>query len=203
MKDESTGQHTLSYNFIFITLPVIGMLTALLLYGYNLHLSIRKKTTRFHALEVIVLLEVFAEKCARVSGDWGEQLPDGTRRVRTDFPVPEINRMREISHALPLKIVQKQFDLFLAHSQALRIISDAYDESTDTDDSHYFFERQCRATFLGIKALLISRRIRMIFRISACTRPYGRRPGAEYILWQEWRRQRRMVARYRNLLDWV
>lgn len=189
----------MSYNFIFITLPVTAILTALLL----LHLSIRKKTIRLHALEIIVLLEVFAEKCAIVSGDWGVPLPDGTRRARTNFPVLEISRMRDISYALPLKIVQKQFGLFLAHSQAVRIISDAYDESTDTDDSHYFFERQCRATFLGIKALLISRRIRMIFRISACTRPYGSRLGAEDILWQEWRRQRRMVARYRSLLDWV
>lgn len=191
------------YNYIFITFSVTAILAALLLYGYNLHLSIRKKTTRLHALEAIVLLEVFAEKCARVSGDWGEPLPDGTRRARTDFPVPEINRMREVSYAFPLKIVQKQFNLFLAHAQAVRIISDAYDESTDTDDSHYFFERQCRATSLGIKALLISRRIRVIFRISACTRPYGSRLGAEDILWQEWGRQRRMVARYRNLLDWM
>ncbi|WP_275273062.1 hypothetical protein, partial [Pantoea ananatis] len=61
----------MSYNFIFITLPVVAILTALLLYGYNLHLSVRKKTIRLHALEVIVLLEVFAEKCVRVSGDWG------------------------------------------------------------------------------------------------------------------------------------
>ncbi|KNA26227.1 hypothetical protein ACO03_21330 (plasmid) [Pantoea ananatis] len=193
---ELIGQHTLINYFIFITLLVIAVLTALLLYGYNLHLSTRKKTARLYAIEAVFLLETFAEKCVRVSGDWGEPLPDGTLRTRTDFPAPEINRMREISYYLPLKIVQKQFELFLAHSQGLRIISDAYDESTtDTDDSHYFFERQCRATFLGIKALLISRRIRTIFMISACTRPYGSRSGAEDILWQEWRRQRRMVAR--------
>ncbi len=44
---ELIGQHTLINYFIFITLLVIAVLTALLLYGYNLHLSTRKKQHDF------------------------------------------------------------------------------------------------------------------------------------------------------------
>lgn len=144
----------------------------------------------FIATELIFMLEQFAQGCARVARDEGE--PDLQGEYSISVAVPEL-KMDDITgdwRTLPALIMYRIRELPILLNDAIRYIAgiSEYDSPPDYTDS--FRERQYQYARLGLKALILSHRLRKLARLPG-TRLDATEWSAQPVLWQVWRNERK------------
>lgn len=114
----------------------------------------------FIATELVILLEMYAEGCARVATDNGE--PDQDREYIPAENLPELNIMNISGdwRALPSRIMYRIRELPLLQDEACRAIAYADVIPNPPKFEDYFRERQYQFARLGIKAVILAVRLR-------------------------------------------
>lgn len=175
---------------------------------YLTHYFIRRREERaaaakqaserlFIATELIFLLEQFAEDCARVATDKGE--PDQQGEYSPAVKQPELTAL-DVSgdwRTLPPLIMYRVRELPVLQSEARRAIAAASEHSWAPYHKEGFQERQYQYTRLGLKALILSRRLRKLAGLPG-TRLDATEWSAQPVLWQVWRQER-----HRRALEYI
>ncbi|HDG0630733.1 TPA: hypothetical protein PFA69_004885 [Serratia marcescens] len=147
----------------------------------------------FIATELVFLLEQFAEGCTQIATDQGE--PDQQGEYSPAVKPPELIVL-DVSgdwRTLPPLIMYRVRALPILQSEARRDIAAASEHSCPPYHKEGFQERQYQYTRLGLKALLLSRRLRKLAGLPD-TRLDATEWSAQPVLWQVWRRERNRRA---------
>ncbi|MBH3259199.1 hypothetical protein I5P78_22605 [Serratia marcescens] len=147
----------------------------------------------FIATELVFLLEQFAEGCAQVATDQGE--PDLQGEYSTTVKPPELTVL-DVSgdwRTLPPLIMYRIRELPVLQSEARREIAAASEHSWAPYHKEGFQARQYQYARLGLKALILSRRLRKLAGLPD-TRLDATEWSAQPVLWQVWCRERHRRA---------
>ncbi|MGP3159351.1 hypothetical protein ACTVR5_11820 [Serratia marcescens] len=139
----------------------------------------------FIATELVLLLEQFAEG-AHVATDQGE--PDQQGEYSPAVKPPELTVL-DVSgdwRALPPLIMYRIRELPILQSEARRDIAAASEHSWAPYHKEGFQERQYQYVRLGLKALILSRRLRKLAGLPD-TRLDATEWSAQPVLWKAWR----------------
>lgn len=141
----------------------------------------------FIATELVFLLEQFAESCASVARDNGLE---HEHAFAPTFPRPELDYSVITGdwRILPVRLMYQLRELPVLKSESDRTIDAA--DYTGPDYDAFFEARQYEYTRLGLKAIILARRLRKLagFPDSRLnTTPWS----AQRVLWEEWRRERK------------
>jgi hypothetical protein len=181
-----------------------GLITAgaaiaavMLTHRFTLHrekLASEKKLVQerlFISTELVFMLEQFAESCASVATDWGYENQDGISVPQTPTPVIDYSTIAGDWRALPGRLMYQVRGLTVLKSTSDRIIDDA--EYYAPDFEEFFSERQYQYTRLGLKAVILARRLRRL--VGFPETPLNASPwSAQHVLWHEWRKERHRRA---------
>ncbi|HIF4822219.1 TPA: hypothetical protein ACX137_004846 [Serratia marcescens] len=143
----------------------------------------------FIATELVFLLEKFAEGCAQVATDQGE--PDQQGEYSPAVKPPELTVL-DVSgdwRTLPPLIMYRIRELPILQSEARRDIAAAAEHSWAPYHKEGFQERQYQYARLGLKALLLARRLRKLAGLPD-TRLDATGWSAQPVLWKAWREER-------------
>jgi len=143
----------------------------------------------FIATELVFLLEQFAEGCAQVATDQGE--PDQQGEYSPAVKPPELSVL-DVSgdwRTLPPLIMYRIRELPILQSEARRDIAAASEHSWAPYHKEGFQERQYQYARLGLKALILSRRLRKLTGLPD-TRLDATEWSAQPVLWKAWQEER-------------
>ncbi|WP_391488834.1 hypothetical protein [Leclercia tamurae] len=143
----------------------------------------------FIATELVFLLEQFAEECAKVADDSGEPDERGEYRPTTKLPELGISDIKGDWRTLPALIMYRIRELPILMNEALRDISAASEHDWAPYYTESFQERQYQYTRLGLKALILARRLRKLCGLPT-TRLDATKWSAQPVLWAVWRNER-------------
>lgn len=149
----------------------------------------------FIATELVFILEEFAEGCARVATDNGED-NDATQPEREpaiNYPALNFKDIPGDWRALPALLMYRIHELPVLQNEAGRAISYASEHSWPPYHTEYFRERQYHYARLGLKAIIQARRLRKIAGFPD-TRLDASFWSAQPVLWEIWRNERRRRA---------
>lgn len=148
----------------------------------------------FIATELVFLLEQFAEDCARVATDKGE--PDQQGEYSPAVKPPELTVLNVSGdwRTLPSLIMYQVRELPVLQSEARRDIAVASAHSWAPYHKEVFQERQYQYARLGLKAIILSRRLRKLVHLPG-SRLDATKWSAQPALWQVWRQERHRRAR--------
>ncbi|MDU7840791.1 MAG: hypothetical protein E7J63_21155 [Pantoea sp.] len=147
----------------------------------------QKRERDFIATALVFLLEQFAESCASVARDNGFE---HEHAIAPSYPLPELDYVAVTGdwRTLPVRLMYQLRELPVLKSESDRTIDAADFIGPEYDE---FFEvRQYEYTRLGLKAVILARRLRKLTgfpdsRLNAT--PWS----AQRVLWEEWRRERK------------
>ncbi|CDK23886.1 hypothetical protein LA637_p2014 (plasmid) [Erwinia amylovora LA637] len=144
----------------------------------------------FIATELVFLLEQFAEGCASVARDNGFE---HEHAFAPSHPLPELDYAAVTGdwRTLPVRLMYQLRELPVLKSESDRTIDAADFIGPEYDE--FFEARQYEYTRLGLKAVILARRLRKLTgfpdsRLNAT--PWS----AQRVLWEEWRRERKRRA---------
>ncbi|WP_148051657.1 hypothetical protein [Atlantibacter hermannii] len=145
----------------------------------------------FIATELVFLLEQFAEGCAYVATDHGFQDQEGNTAPATSNPVLNYSSVSGDWRVFPTTLMYRIRELPIVQNEAERTIDavDAYPPGFD----EFFEERQYQYIRLGLKAVILARRLRH-FASLPNTRLDASPWSAQNVLWKEWRQERKRRA---------
>lgn len=146
-----------------------------------------QKERYFIATELVFLLEQFAEGCGSVATDRGYKDHDGISVPGSTAPELDYSVVTGDWRALPAVLMYRSRELPVLISSARRTVRDV--DSFAPDYEEFFSERHYQYTRLGLKAIILARRIRKLVgfpeaRLDAS--PWS----AQQVLWKEWRLER-------------
>lgn len=149
-----------------------------------------EKELLFIATEMVFHLERFAELCVKVATDTGYEDSSGITRYSVR---PEDLSLTDISgdwRVLPRQLMYRIRELPVLQNSADRAISVAeeHDDPPDYDDT--FYARRYQYTRLGLKAIILARRVRKLVYLPD-TRLDATPWSAQPVLWQLWRLERK------------
>lgn len=149
----------------------------------------RSDEIRFISIEVIFILEEFAEKCANVASDWGEPTPpQGEYEAEYKQPTLDLSSVSGDWKVLPAKIMYQIKELPIRQREASRYISDVYDNDWDPPEHiSVFSKRQLQYAKLGLKAIQLSSKLRKLSSLPT-TRLNATDWSPQQIMWKAWRR---------------
>lgn len=175
----------------------VAIAAVMLTHRFTLHrekLASEKKRIQerlFISTELVFMLEQFAEGCASVATDWGYENQDGISVPQAPTPVIDYSAVTGDWRALPGRLMYQVRGLTVLKTTSDRIINDAEYYPPDFDE--FFSERQYQYTRLGLKAVILARRLRRL--VGFTETPLNASPwSAQHILWQEWRKERHRRA---------
>lgn len=141
----------------------------------------------FIATELVFMLEQFAENCASVARDNGSE---HEHAFAPSHPLPELDYAAVTGdwRTLPVRLMYQLRELPVLKSESDRTIASADFIGPEYDE--FFEARQYEYTRLGLKAVILARRLRKLTgfpdsRLNAT--PWS----AQRVLWKEWRRERK------------
>lgn len=145
----------------------------------------------FIATELIFLLEQFAECCARLATDSGEQNPEGEYTPTENLPELIITNISGDWRTLPPRIMYRIHELPVLQNEVRRHIAAFYEYYSEPPrHSRYFRERQFQYARLGLKAVILARRLRKLVSLPG-TRLEATEWSAQPVLWRVWRKKRK------------
>lgn len=157
----------------------------------------------FIATELVILLEMYAESCARVATDSGE--PDQYREYIPTENLPEliITNISGDWRALPSRIMYRIRELPVLQDEACRAIAYANIIPNPPEFKYYFRERQYQFARLGIKAVILAVRLRRATGLPE-TRLAGHDEWSAVSVFRKvWRRERPLrVAEAASNREW-
>ncbi|WP_370546713.1 hypothetical protein NMD64_17955 (plasmid) [Edwardsiella tarda] len=158
----------------------------------------------FISTELVFVLEKFVEECAEIVIDDGEENADGEYYPTTSTPGGL--KLDEISgnwRTLPARIMYQIRELPILQNEAERQVGAAAECCWNPPDHTEFFQaRQYQFARLGIKALILSIRLRRLVGLPP-TRLNATKWSAQTVFWTAWRNERKRRAKdarwYREL----
>ncbi|EOC1318646.1 hypothetical protein ACI09J_003315 [Cronobacter turicensis] len=165
-----------------------------------------KQAQQFIAIELVFLLEQFAESCSDVAADSGELNDDRqpTRKTTIDYPDLSFTDVSGDWQVLDARLMYRIRELQVLQKEARKAIAyhgeaDPYGERQD-----YFRERRYHYAGLGLKAIIQVRRLRQMAGFPD-TRLANSDWSAQRVLKDVWRIERRRRAKeaieYRKLFE--
>ena len=154
----------------------------------------QQKELLYITTELVFHLERFAEHCARVATDAGYEDRDGITRFSV---VPEDLSLSAISgdwRVLPRHLMYRIRELPVLQNGADRAVSSAAEHDDPPDYSDTFYERRYQYAWLGLKTIILSRRLRNLAQLPATrldVTPWSAQPA----LWSIWRQERKRRAK--------
>lgn len=147
----------------------------------------------FIATELIFLLEQYAEGCARVAADSGDDNPQAEREPTVSYPeldLTDVSGDWRVLHGLMMYRIRQ---LPIIQNEAKRTIAGVGEYDYSPFYSAYFQERQYQFARLGMKAVILAMRLR-----KSVSLPESRLQDTEWsaynMLWKVWRRERKRRA---------
>lgn len=153
----------------------------------------RQKELLYITTELVFHLEGFAEHCVRVSSDTGYEDRDGIFRFSV---VPEDLSLTDITgdwRVLPRQLMYRIRELPVLQNGADRAVSSVAEHDDPPDYSDTFYERRYQYAWLGLKTIILSRRLRNLAQLPA-TRLDATPWSAQPTLWTIWRQERKRRA---------
>lgn len=150
-----------------------------------------KQERLFIATELIFLLEQFAEGCAYVATDHGYQDQEGYTVPATSNPVLNYSSVSGDWRVLSTTLMYRIRELPIVQNEAERTINEA--DASPPEYDEFFEERQYQYIRLGLKAVILARRLRH-FADLPNTRLDASPWSAQNVLWREWRNERKRRA---------
>lgn len=149
----------------------------------------------FLATGLVFILEEFAEGCARVATDNGEDNDayQPEREPTVNYPALNFKDTPGDWRALPALLMYRIHELPVLQNEASRAIDYASEHSWAPYHTEYFRERQYHYARLGLKAIIQARRLRKIAGFPD-TRLDASSWSAQPVLWEVWRIERRRRA---------
>lgn len=159
-----------------------------------------RQARQFIAIELVFLLEHFAECCSDVAADTGEDEDKESEFLqRTFVPTVEFPDLSFTSvsgdwQALDVRLMYRIRELMVLQQEAHKAI--AFIGSIDADGMRqdYFRERRYQYARLGLKAIIQVRRLRKMAGFPD-TRLAVSEWSAQPVLWEVWRIERRRRAK--------
>lgn len=150
-----------------------------------------EKELLFIATELVFHLEWFADQCVKVATDTGYEDSSGITRFSVR---PEVLSLTDISgdwRVLPRQLMYRIRELPVLQNSADRAISIAEEHDYPPDYDDTFYARRYQYTRLGLKTIILARRVRKLVGLPLDTAPWSELP----VLWQLWRQERKRRAR--------
>lgn len=156
----------------------------------------------FISTELIFLLEQYAEGCASVAADAGDDHSQAECEPTVSYPELSITGVAGDWRVLPSLLMYRIRQLPVMQNEALRVISGVGEYDYPPDYSSYFRERQYQFARLGMKSVILAMRLR-----KSASLPESRLQDTEWsaynVLWKVWRRERkRRTAEYVQNRAW-
>ncbi|ASN85121.1 hypothetical protein D5073_18740 [Pectobacterium versatile] len=155
-----------------------------------------RRARHFIAIELVFLLEQFAEACSDLAADSGNDNddPQPTREPGVDYPKLSFTDICGDWQVLDTRLMYRIRELLVLQKEAHKAIAyigegDYYGERKD-----FFRERRYQYARLGLKAIIQVRRLRMIVGFPE-TRLAATFWSAQPVLWEVWRIERRRRAK--------
>lgn len=148
------------------------------------------KERYYIATELVFMLERYGEGCIPVAEDSGHNVNDkGYSIANSCLPVIALDHIKGDWRSLPPRLLYRirEFEFISSESHRHIDISFAYDDPPDF--SHSFFTRQRYAAKLGIRAFILSTRLRKLCNmpISSFT---SRNSTSPHLLWKLYKKHR-------------
>lgn len=148
----------------------------------------REREVLFIAIELVFLLEQFAEGCARVATDEGYIDAQGYTRAAEKTPEFSLDGVTGDWRVLPARLMYSVRELPLLCNDAQRRIAGTEDYDDPPDYPQTAAERHYQYARLGIKALIMSQRLRILADLKQI------HWSAQPVLWNVWRQERHRRA---------
>lgn len=147
----------------------------------------QRREQYFIATELVFLLERFAEGCASVARDNGFE---HEHAFVPSFPRPELDYAAVTGdwRTLPARLMYQLRELPVLQNESDRTIDAADFIGPEYDE--FFEARQYEYTRLGLKAVILARRLRKLTGFPD-SRLNSTPWSAQRVLWEEWRRERK------------
>lgn len=153
-----------------------------------------QKERYFIATELIFILEQYADGCAKVATDRGEADAHGEHEPVTVYPELEISNVAGDWRTLPVLLMYRIRELPVMQKESVRSVGDVGEYDHPPHYSDYFRERRYQFTRLGLKAIFLAKRLRVLVCL-----PESRLDVSEWsaqpVMWRVWRRERRRRAK--------
>lgn len=149
-----------------------------------------EKELLFIATELVFHLERFAELCVKVATDTGYEDSSGITRFSVR---PEVLSLTDISgdwRVLPRQLMYRIRELPVLQNSADRAVSAAEEHDDPPDYDETFYARRYQYTWLGLKTIILARRVRKLVGLPA-TRLDATPWSAQPVLWLLWRQERK------------
>lgn len=147
----------------------------------------------FIAAELVFLLEQYAEGCARVAADHGDDNPQTEREPTVNYPMLNLTGVSGDWRVLSRLLMYRIRELPVLQNEAKRTIEGVAEYDFPPFYSDYFRERQYQFSRLGMKAVIQAMRLR-----KAVGLPESRLKDTEWsafnVLWKVWREERKKRA---------
>lgn len=153
----------------------------------------QQKELLYITTELVFHLERFAEHCVRVATDAGYEDSGGVTRFSE---IPEDLSLTTISgdwRVLPRQLMYRVRELPVLQNGADRAVSSAAEHDDPPDYSDTYYERRYQYAWLGLKTIILSRRLRNLAQLPA-TRLDATPWSAQPTLWTIWRQERKRRA---------
>ncbi|ECN5820979.1 hypothetical protein GT147_004093 [Salmonella enterica] len=149
----------------------------------------------FISTELVFRLERYAQECADVVKDEGQE--DDKEYTRTTisaeaFSADDIDGDWRV---LPARIMYRIRELTVLIPEANRYISVIYEFNATPDWQMTFRERRYQYSRLGMRAVLLAKRLRKLNGMPSSHLDNGSCWSVQHVLWTEWRKQRKSRAR--------
>jgi hypothetical protein len=146
--------------------------------------------------ELVFLLEKFAESCADVAADTGEDNndPQPIREPTVDYPELSYQDVTGDWKVLQPRIMYRIRELPVLQSEARKAIAYVKEADFPGDYREYFRERRYQYARLGLKTIIQIRRLRKLAGFPE-TRLAATFWSAQPVLWEVWRIERRRRAK--------
>jgi len=129
-----------------------------------------KQERLFIATELIFILEQYAEGCAQVACDHGEETCDKYGQAEltptAGFPaLPDFEKVSGDWRSLPADLMYRIRALPVLRNEAMRAIEDSWENSSHPDHVFFFSARQYEFSLLGLKAIHLARLLRKLCKL--------------------------------------
>lgn len=155
----------------------------------------RESELYFISTQMVFRLERFAQGCAEVVNDEGYEDERGYTRTGVSaepFSTEEIDGDWRV---LPSRILYRIRELSVLIPEACRYISIVSDYDDPPDWQMTFKERRYQYSRLGLRALILARRLRRLNTMPSSHLDNNSPWSVQNVLWAEWRKQRKSRAR--------
>ncbi|WP_089644623.1 hypothetical protein [Escherichia coli] len=151
----------------------------------------KEKELYFISTQLVFRLERFAQECAEVVNDDGWEDDKGYTRTSVSAEAFATEDIDGDWRVLPGRLLYRIRELSVLIPEANRYISVVNDNDNPPDWQMTFKERRYQYSRLGMRALLLARRLRQLNVMPSSHLDNDSPWSVQNVLWAEWRKQRK------------